>query len=66
MINVVGSRWKRATFFLEGSDPTKSKKPKVREAAKRKVVEVVRIAVTEKELTISNDDGKNLVFTRAK
>lgn len=62
----VESDWFKFLEALEGSDPTKSKNPKVREAAKRKVLEVIKIAVTDKELTISNDDGKSLVFTRAK
>lgn len=62
----VESDWFKFLEALEGSDPTKSKNPKVREAAKRKVLEVVKITVTEKEFTISNDDGKSLVFTRAK
>jgi hypothetical protein len=62
----VESDWSKLLEALDGGDPTKSKDPKVREVAKRKLREVVKIAVNEKELSITNDKGKSLVLTRVK
>ena len=62
----VESDWFNLLEALEGSDPMKSKDPKVREAAKRKVREVVQVQVDQNELIMTNDKGKSLTFKRVK
>jgi hypothetical protein len=62
----VESDWSKLLKAIGGEDPSKSKDPKVRGLAKRKVNEVVKVAVNETELTLIGERDKSLTFKRVK
>src|SRR4051812_5470896 len=62
----VESDWANLLKSLGGEDPNLSKDPKVREVARGKVREVVRVAVSTAELTVTGEREKSLTFKRVK
>ena len=62
----VESDWAKLLKSISGEDPNTSKNPKVREIAKEKVREVVKVSVSPAELTITGERDKSLTFKRVK
>jgi hypothetical protein len=62
----VESDWTKLLKGLAGEDPSKSKDPKIREVAKGKVREIVKVTVSATELTLTGERDKSLTFRRVK